>query len=138
MTTVRSTCSSGPPILAPDQTPSSLSRRRRSWGRRLKTSSSTHPTPISPRSTKVPTPRVRHTSRGQRSCAARMLSAEAGEKIASDQIRLADRQAWAPDGRSVTLAEVAMNAFHEEDQEQIMGIGSYVSPPPPPPPPAPL
>jgi len=65
--------------------------------------------------------------------AARMLSAEAGERIASDQIRLADRQAWAPDGRSVTLAEVAMNALHEEDQEQIMGIGSYVSPASPPP-----
>jgi putative selenate reductase molybdopterin-binding subunit len=65
--------------------------------------------------------------------AARMLSAEVGEKIASDQIRLADRQAWAPDGRSVTLAEVAMNALHEADQEQIMGIGSYVSPASPPP-----
>jgi putative selenate reductase molybdopterin-binding subunit len=65
--------------------------------------------------------------------AAKMLSAEAGEQISPEQIRLADRQAWAPDGRSVTLGEVALNALHEEDQEQIMGIGSHVSPASPPP-----
>jgi putative selenate reductase molybdopterin-binding subunit len=65
--------------------------------------------------------------------AARMLSVEAGETITPDQIRLADRQAWAPDGRSVTLGEVALDALHKEDQEQIMGIGSYVSPASPPP-----
>jgi putative selenate reductase molybdopterin-binding subunit len=33
----------------------------------------------------------------------------------------------------VTLAEVALNALHHEDQEQIMGVGSYVSPVAPPP-----
>jgi putative selenate reductase molybdopterin-binding subunit len=48
-------------------------------------------------------------------------------------IRLADRKAISPDGRSVTLAEVARNALHQEDQEQIMGIGSYMSPVAPPP-----
>ena len=48
-------------------------------------------------------------------------------------IRLADRQAVAPDGRAVSMAEIALDALHREDQEQIMGIGSYVSPSSPPP-----
>lgn len=65
--------------------------------------------------------------------AARMLAKGTAESIPSDAIRLADRRAWAPDGRSVTLAEVALNSLHHEDQEQIMGVGSYVSPVAPPP-----
>jgi putative selenate reductase molybdopterin-binding subunit len=65
--------------------------------------------------------------------AAKMLGQETGEAIDPDRIRLADGQAWSPDGRSVTLGEVALNALHEEDQEQIMGVGSYVSPASPPP-----
>jgi putative selenate reductase molybdopterin-binding subunit len=48
-------------------------------------------------------------------------------------IRLADRRAWAPDGRSVTLEEVALNALHAEQQHQIMAVGSHVSPDSPPP-----
>ncbi len=44
-----------------------------------------------------------------------------------------DRRASAPDGRSVTLAEVALNALHHDDQEQIMAVGSYMSPVSPPP-----
>jgi putative selenate reductase molybdopterin-binding subunit len=51
----------------------------------------------------------------------------------SANIRLADRKAIAPDGRSVTLAEIALNALHKENQEQIMGVASYVSPVSPPP-----
>jgi putative selenate reductase molybdopterin-binding subunit len=65
--------------------------------------------------------------------AARMLSQEAGMEISPASIHLADRQAWAPDGRSVTLAEVALNALHHADQEQIMGVASYVSHISPPP-----
>ncbi|WP_395693754.1 molybdopterin-dependent oxidoreductase [Nocardioides sp.] len=42
-------------------------------------------------------------------------------------------QAWAPDGRSVSLADVALHALHVEDQEQIMATASYVSPESPPP-----
>jgi putative selenate reductase molybdopterin-binding subunit len=42
-------------------------------------------------------------------------------------IELRDRRAWAPDGRSVSLEDVALNSLHTEDQEQIMGTGSYVS-----------
>jgi putative selenate reductase molybdopterin-binding subunit len=64
--------------------------------------------------------------------AANMLSEE-GEKVRPDDIRLKDRQAWAPDGRSITLAEVALHSLHKEDQEQIMAVGSYMSPVAPPP-----
>ncbi len=48
-------------------------------------------------------------------------------------VRLSDRQAVAPDGSSISLAEIALNALHHEDQEQIMAVGSYVSPVAPPP-----
>ncbi len=48
-------------------------------------------------------------------------------------IRLRDRMAIAPDGRSVSLSEIALDTLHRSDQEQIMGIGSYVSPSSPPP-----
>jgi len=65
--------------------------------------------------------------------AARMLSKLPGPAVEPDQVRLAERRAWAPDGRSVTLAEVAYNALHHEDQEQIMGVASYKSPVSPPP-----
>jgi putative selenate reductase molybdopterin-binding subunit len=67
-----------------------------------------------------------------RSRAANMLSTKPGT-IEAGEIRLHDRKAWSPDGRSVSLAEIALNALHHEDQEQIMGIGSYVSPVSPPP-----
>jgi putative selenate reductase molybdopterin-binding subunit len=46
---------------------------------------------------------------------------------------LNDRHAWAPDGRSVSLAEIALDSLHHADQEQIMGVASYVSPVSPPP-----
>ena len=48
-------------------------------------------------------------------------------------IELADRRAWSTDGSSVTLAEVALNALHQEQQHQIMATASYVSPESPPP-----
>ncbi len=68
-----------------------------------------------------------------RSRAARMLSKRGGEQVKPELITLADSQAWAPDGRSVTMEEVALNALHHEHQEQIMGVASYVSPVAPPP-----
>ncbi len=48
-------------------------------------------------------------------------------------IKLADRRAVAPDGRSVSLKEVALNSLHAEQQHQIMAVGSHVSPDSPPP-----
>lgn len=54
-------------------------------------------------------------------------------EISSDDISLRDKAAWSPDGRSVSHREIALNSLHHEDQHQIMGIGSYVSPESPPP-----
>ena len=67
--------------------------------------------------------------------AAKMLNAAGaeGEPIDWREIKLANRQACAPDGRSVSLSEVALHALHQEDQEQIMGVASFVSPVAPPP-----
>ncbi len=63
--------------------------------------------------------------------AARMLS-QNGELRAEDII-LKERKAFAPDGRSKSLAEIALDALHHNDQEQIMGVASYKSPVSPPP-----
>jgi putative selenate reductase molybdopterin-binding subunit len=66
--------------------------------------------------------------------AARMISsAQEGAEVKPEQIRLVDRKAVAQDGRSVTLAEVARNALHVEEQEQIMAVASFKSPVSPPP-----
>lgn len=48
-------------------------------------------------------------------------------------ILLRDRRAWAPDGRSVTLADVALHSLHQDQQHQIMATASYVAPDSPPP-----
>jgi putative selenate reductase molybdopterin-binding subunit len=60
--------------------------------------------------------------------AARLLGVED-----TNTIRLRDRHAHAPDGRSISLAEIALETLHKNDQEQIMGVASYVSPVSPPP-----
>ncbi len=43
-------------------------------------------------------------------------------------IELRDNRAWAPDGSSVSLEEVALDSLHVDDQEQIMGTASFFSP----------
>ena len=48
-------------------------------------------------------------------------------------IELKDKAAYAPDGRSVTIAEVALHSLHQDDQHQIMATASYVAPDSPPP-----
>jgi putative selenate reductase molybdopterin-binding subunit len=48
-------------------------------------------------------------------------------------VELHDRRAWAPDGRSVSLGDIALNALHTEDQEQIIGTASHMSGESPPP-----
>jgi putative selenate reductase molybdopterin-binding subunit len=50
-----------------------------------------------------------------------------------DDIKLMNRQAIAPDGRSIPLTEIALDSLHKNNQEQIMGVASYVSPVSPPP-----
>ncbi|MGC8779389.1 MAG: molybdopterin-dependent oxidoreductase [Anaerolineae bacterium] len=66
---------------------------------------------------------------------AEQIKAVAGEMLGvpADEIVLADRQAWAPDGRSVTLAQVALESLHHRNQRQIMAVGSWMSPDSPPP-----
>lgn len=46
---------------------------------------------------------------------------------------LRDRRAVSPDGRSVSLQEIALHSLHQQDQRQIMATASYVSPESPPP-----
>ena len=65
--------------------------------------------------------------------AARMISEQGGGSVSPVDILLEDKRAIAPDGRSVTLYDLAHDALHKVDQEQIMGVGSYVSPSSPPP-----
>ena len=60
--------------------------------------------------------------------AARLLDVSCPEDI-----ELRDRRAWAPDGRSISIGDIALNALHTEDQEQIMGTASHVSGESPPP-----
>jgi putative selenate reductase molybdopterin-binding subunit len=51
----------------------------------------------------------------------------------ASSIRLSNRQAIAPDGRTVPFSEIALDSLHKNNQEQIMGVASYVSPVSPPP-----
>jgi len=53
--------------------------------------------------------------------------------VAGSEISLHDRAAWAPDGRHVALAEVALHSLHAQNQHQIMAVDSFVTPVSPPP-----
>jgi putative selenate reductase molybdopterin-binding subunit len=63
--------------------------------------------------------------------AARLLELDEPADIAGIELR--NGEAWAPDGRSVTLQDVALHSLHVEDQEQIMATASHVSSVSPPP-----
>ncbi|MCS7061600.1 MAG: xanthine dehydrogenase, partial [Anaerolineae bacterium] len=66
-----------------------------------------------------------------REVAAHMLSRQA--PVEASRVVLRDRRAWAPDGRSVSLQEVALFATHQENQRQIMAVASHMSYDSPPP-----
>ena len=68
-----------------------------------------------------------------RTRAAAMIEEKTGARIEPDDIILVDRKAAAPDGEFVTLSDVALNSLHHTNQEQIMGVASYMSPVSPPP-----
>ncbi len=51
----------------------------------------------------------------------------------TSNLKLAKRQVNAPDGRSVTLAEIALSSLHQQNQHQIMVTASHTSPLSPPP-----
>ncbi len=53
--------------------------------------------------------------------------------IGLSDLVLRDKKAIAPDGRFVTLEQVALNSLHHRDQHQIMAVASYVSEKSPPP-----
>ncbi|MBI3740363.1 MAG: molybdopterin-dependent oxidoreductase, partial [Chloroflexi bacterium] len=59
--------------------------------------------------------------------------APAGRLYNIKDLILRDKKVFAPDGRFVTLANVALNSLHHTDQHQIMAVASYVSPKSPPP-----
>jgi putative selenate reductase molybdopterin-binding subunit len=48
-------------------------------------------------------------------------------------ITLRDQRAWAADGRSLSLEEIALHSLHQEQQTQIMATASFVSSASPPP-----
>ena len=65
--------------------------------------------------------------------AAKMLSEGGSDPISHTELRMANRSVFTPDGRSISLKDLALSSLHHEDQEQIMAVGSYMSPVSPPP-----
>ncbi len=53
--------------------------------------------------------------------------------IAAQDLTLKDNQVWLPDDSSLTMRDVAVQALHRQNQHQIMGQGSFISPVSPPP-----
>jgi putative selenate reductase molybdopterin-binding subunit len=51
----------------------------------------------------------------------------------SSQVTLSNSFATFPDGEKIPFTEIALDSLHKNDQEQIMGVASYVSPVSPPP-----
>ncbi|MDY6846658.1 MAG: molybdopterin cofactor-binding domain-containing protein [Chloroflexota bacterium] len=64
---------------------------------------------------------------------AALMLAEEGITVDPSEIVLDERKAIAPGGESFTMEEIALNALHQTDQEQIMAVASHVSPVAPPP-----
>ncbi len=65
--------------------------------------------------------------------AAKLLNANSKNAVQASEILLQNRMAYSPDGRSVSMAEIALDSLHHNEQKQIMGSASYVSPSSPPP-----
>lgn len=57
----------------------------------------------------------------------------AGLQVEPADLKLSNRMAIAPNGQSISLGEIALDSLHKNNQEQIMGVASYVSPVSPPP-----
>jgi putative selenate reductase molybdopterin-binding subunit len=66
--------------------------------------------------------------------AAKMLNKRGGgNEVDPGEIHLEESRATSLDGRFVTFGEIGLDSLHHDQQEQIMGVGSYVSPVAPPP-----
>lgn len=61
------------------------------------------------------------------------MFAGSGLSVEPAALKLSNRQVLAPNGRAIPLSEVALDSLHRSNQEQIMGVASYVSPSSPPP-----
>ncbi|MCK6568349.1 MAG: molybdopterin-dependent oxidoreductase [Anaerolineales bacterium] len=57
----------------------------------------------------------------------------AGLQVEPSSLQLANRMVIAPNGQTIPLSEIALDSLHRNNQEQIMGVASYVSPVSPPP-----
>lgn len=57
----------------------------------------------------------------------------AGLQVEPSNLQLSNRMVFAPNGQSIPLSEIALDSLHRNNQEQIMGAASYVSPVSPPP-----
>jgi putative selenate reductase molybdopterin-binding subunit len=57
----------------------------------------------------------------------------AGLTVQPANLQLANRKVTAPGGPAIPLREIALDSLHRNNQEQIMGVASYVSPSSPPP-----
>ncbi|MCJ7432163.1 MAG: molybdopterin-dependent oxidoreductase [Anaerolineales bacterium] len=57
----------------------------------------------------------------------------AGLNVEPSNLQLSNRQVISPNGQSIPLTEIALDSLHRNNQEQIMGVASYVSPVSPPP-----
>ncbi len=57
----------------------------------------------------------------------------AGLNVEPSNLQLANRMVIAPNGQTIPLTEIALDSLHRNNQEQIMGVASYVSPVSPPP-----
>jgi hypothetical protein len=61
---------------------------------------------------------------------AAQIAARAARMLAvaePDSISLRDHRAWAADGRSVHLSDIALDSLHTRDQAQIIGTASHVA-----------
>ncbi len=56
-----------------------------------------------------------------------------GLQVEPSNLQLANRMVVAPNGQTIPLSEIALDSLHKNNQEQIMGVASYVSPVSPPP-----
>jgi len=65
--------------------------------------------------------------------AARMINEQFNLNVEPANIKLANRMAIAPSGEGVSMADIALDSLYKNDQEQIMGVASYVSHVSPPP-----
>ncbi len=64
---------------------------------------------------------------------AAMMFAGRGVQVNPTSITLEDRRAVTPEGDSIFICDIALHSLHHEQQKQIMGVASYMSPVSPPP-----